>query len=153
MTVPSTPQHDILDQLVAPALAEHEVRYTATRRLVVHTLNAALGPLAAADLYEALRDRIPLSSLYRTLTVLSDSGVLYRQHDADGIARYELSEWLKGHHHHLVCNGCGTVVDVTISSNLEDRMGEIVTDLADVQGWIATGHRIDIEGLCPACAS
>ena len=150
-TVTPTPQPDSIDQLVGPRLAERDIRYTAARRFVVRALNTAPGPLTAAELYEQLRPDVPLSSLYRTLTVLADSGVLDRQHDGDGLARFELSEWLKGHHHHLVCKGCGAVTDVAIGHGLEEQMDVLIRELADEQGWTATGHRIDIEGMCPAC--
>jgi len=144
-------QNPVVTELIVSRLAQQEVRYTAARRLVVQALVDATGPLTAADLDQALSGEVPLSSLYRTLAVLEDVEVLHRQHDADGIARYELAEWLKGHHHHLVCTECGTVVDVTISPELEERVEEIVKDLATEHRWSASGHRIDIEGVCPAC--
>ena len=151
--VTSAPQTESVDQLVGPRLAQRDIRYTAARRLVVRALTTAPGPQTAAELHEQLRPDVPLSSLYRTLTVLADNGVLDRQHDGDGLARYELSEWLKGHHHHLVCNGCGVVTDVAIGHGLEEQVDEIVEALAGKLGWVASGHRIDIEGTCPECSS
>jgi Fe2+ or Zn2+ uptake regulation protein len=127
------------------------VRYTAARRLVVLALGEATGPRSAADLHDDLGREVPLSSLYRTLAVLEDAGVLVKEHDTGGIARYELAEWLTGHHHHLVCIACGLVVDVDIPAPLEERLGGIVEEIAGRAGFQATGHRIDIEGRCPSC--
>lgn len=107
--------------------------------------------MAAADLHDGLRDAVPLSSLYRTLAVLEQAQVLAKEHDADGLARYELAEWLVGHHHHLVCASCGEVRDVGIDPQTESTIARLVEDIAGSAGYRATGHRIDIEGTCAAC--
>lgn len=146
------PHTDDTIAAVGEHLAEQGVRYTAARRLVVQALERAPGPRSAAEIYEDLHRDVPLSSLYRTLGVLEDVRVIAREHGADGTARYELTESVTGlHHHHLVCVGCGTVVDVTIPADLERRVGEIITEIAERAGFVATGHRIDIEGRCPSC--
>jgi Fur family ferric uptake transcriptional regulator len=140
-----------LERLVGFRLGEQEIRFTAARRLVVRTLGDASGPLSAAEIHDLIREDVPLSSLYRTLAVLEEHGVLHRQHASDAVARYELAEWLKGHHHHLVCVRCGEVADIAIDHELEHRVGVIVTALARDRDWRVSGHRIDIEGICPAC--
>jgi len=146
-----TSQADRAEQAVADVLATQGIRFTPARRLIVRSLAEAPGPLAAGDLHQALRSHLPLSSLYRTLTVLTEERVLVRQHDASGAARFELAEWLSGHHHHLVCNSCGEVRDVTVSPETEQTVTALVSRLASRAGYRVTGHRIDIEGTCPAC--
>jgi Fur family ferric uptake transcriptional regulator len=151
--MPNPPQRtDGTIVAVGEYLAEQGIRYTAARRLVVQALENAGGPRSAAELYEYLRRDVPLSSLYRTLSVLEDVHVIAREHAVDGIARYELTESVTGeHHHHLVCTGCGAVVDVTIPADLEHQVGHIITEIARRAGFAATGHRIDVEGKCPSC--
>jgi Fur family ferric uptake transcriptional regulator len=149
-----SPQYRSNDTLAAVGarLAERGIRYTAARRLVVQALEQADGPLSAAELHEDLQREVPLSSLYRTLSVLEGAHVIGREHAVDGVARYELAESVTGrHHHHLVCMGCGAVVDVTIPADLELRVESIITAIAERVGFAATGHRIDIEGRCPSC--
>ncbi len=151
-----TPQYRSNDALatVGERLAEQGIRYTAARRLVVEALEHADGPRSAAELHEDLRPEVPLSSLYRTLSVLEDARVIAREHAADGVARYELTESVTGeHHHHLVCIGCGAVVDVTIPADLELRVESIIIAIAERAGFAAAGHRIDIEGRCPSCTA
>ncbi|MBM3696048.1 MAG: transcriptional repressor, partial [Actinobacteria bacterium] len=121
------------------------------RRLVVEALSRAAGPLAAGDLHERLGGRVPLSSLYRTLAVLEEAQVLTREHDAAGVARYELAEWLLGHHHHLVCSVCGEVRDVGVDPAVETTITRLVARVAADAGYRAAGHRLDIEGTCAAC--
>ena len=142
---------DRAEQSVARLLRSREVRLTAARRLVVRALAEADGPRAAADLHRSLRRQIPLSSLYRTLAVLEQSRVLTKEHDGLGVARYELAEWLAGHHHHLVCDSCGEVRDVTVPPQAELAFTNLVGRIAARAGYRATGHRIDIEGTCRAC--
>lgn len=151
MTTATRPED--LERQVAARLAERDARFTPSRRRVVRFLSAADGPVSASGLHTGLDGAVPLSSLYRTLTVLEEAGVLAREHDADGTARYELAEWLTGHHHHLVCVRCGAIEDVEIDAEAEAEMTGLVVRIAARRGFAATGHRIDIEGRCPGCRS
>lgn len=138
-----------LHEAVRRRLSEHDIRYTRGRQSVVTELVRVDGPESAADLQE--RMKVPLSSLYRSLTVLDEAGVLERHHDADGLARFELAEWLTGHHHHVVCVKCGTVEDVKLDAAEEELLDRLARRAADVTGWAETGHNLEVEGLCPAC--
>ena len=144
-------QADRAEQAVGGFLQAEGVRFTPARRVVVRALAKAPGPQSPGDLHRALRARLPLSSLYRTLAVLAAARVLAKEHDGDGVGRYELAEWLLGHHHHLVCSTCGEVRDVGIDAPTETTIARLVEDVADRAGYRATGHRIDIEGTCAAC--
>lgn len=109
------------------------------------------GPRTAAELHDLVGSTVPLSSLYRSLSVLTDTGVLSAQHGSDGVIRFELAEWFTGHHHHLVCTSCGRVVDVAPSVDQEETMEHLVKQMARAEGFAVSGHRFEIEGTCPAC--
>jgi Fur family ferric uptake transcriptional regulator len=141
-----------IEQRVAERLEGGGVRFTQARRLAVRALARAGGPRTASELHDTLRDQVPLSSLYRTLAVLEDAGVLDRSHDPQGIARYEPSEWLLGHHHHLVCVECGAVEDIQIDPVVESEVSALVARIAGDAGYVVTDHKIDIEGICRTCA-
>ena len=147
----ATLQADRAENDVGSLLGSHNVRFTPARRLVVRTLAEAGGPMTAGDLHERLKGDVPLSSLYRTLAVLGDARVLSREHDTAGIARYELAEWLTGHHHHLVCSSCGEVKDTAVDPETERTLSGLVERIAARAGYRVTGHRIDIEGRCRLC--
>ena len=144
-------QADQAEREVGTLLSACRVRFTAARRQVVHALALATGPMAAGELHGRLRGRVPLSSLYRTLAVLEEARVLAKEHDAAGVARYELAESLVGHHHHLVCLACGEVREGGLDPPTEDTVVRLVEDIARRAGYRATGHRIDIEGTCASC--
>lgn len=69
----------------------------------------------------------------------------------DDHGRFELAEDLAGHHHHLACAVCGTVEDVAPSPRLERAMAEAARAVAEAEGYVVTGHQIDLVGTCPRC--
>lgn len=133
-------------------LFEHEVRFTKGRRAVVAALASASGPMSAAELADSMDGAIPLSSLYRTLSVLEDSGVVAHHLGAKGLTRYELAEWLAGHHHHLVCLDCGSVADIEIPPGKEDEVRSMISEIAAAASFSPTDHSLEIEGHCDRCA-
>lgn len=141
-----------LERQVELRLRDHDVRFTSGRRAVVQTLAGAPGPMSAAELSEDLSPQVPLSSIYRTLAVLEDSGVVAHHLGAKGLTRFELAEWLTGHHHHLVCIDCGSVSDVDIPSSKENSVRNLVSEIAAIASFQATDHALEIEGHCSRCA-
>ena len=139
-----------IHEAVKRSLADHDVRYTTGRKQVVNSLQTASGPRSAAELFETA-NTVPLSSIYRSLTVLDEAGVLRKHHDADGLARYELAEWLAGHHHHAVCGECGAVEDIELTPGQEEALHTMVSTLSRTTDWELNGHTLEVEGRCAAC--
>jgi Fur family ferric uptake transcriptional regulator len=136
---------------VAGRLARTGGRYTRTRRRLVEILARAGMPLTLPDIVRGRRDLAP-SSVYRNLAWLEDAGLIRRVASEDGFGRYELSEELTGHHHHLLCSSCGRIEDVDIPSELEGRLNRTFDGLARRAGFATVSHRLDLIGLCRACA-
>ena len=137
---------------VEERLADRRVRFTKGRRTVVSALSLTDGPLSAAELHLVIGNAIPLSSLYRSLAVLERAGVLEPHLGKKGVTRYELAEWLRGHHHHLVCIECGAVDDVELPENYESRVAELVRGIGDIARFTPMNHALEIEGRCARCA-
>jgi Fur family ferric uptake transcriptional regulator len=94
----------------------------------------------------------PLSSVYRTLAILEEVGLVHRlTNDNSEYARFELAEDLLGHHHHLACANCGTMTDVTLPKDIEADLDRALALLAKQQRFIVDGHRLDIIGTCATC--
>jgi Fur family ferric uptake transcriptional regulator len=140
-----------LEQAVEQRLSSEGIRLTRGRRATLQAMADAEGPRTAAEIRTDLSETIPLSSLYRSLSVLAVAGVLTAQHDADGIMRFELAEWLAGHHHHLVCISCGAAVDVVPNTEQEHAIERLIEQMAAASGFAVTGHRFEIEGRCASC--
>lgn len=141
-----------LDREVERRLGEQSIRYTRGRHSVVAALMAADGPLSAAELYESAAGSLPLSSIYRSLTVLEEAGVLAQHNSAKGLTRYELAEWLKGHHHHLICVECGSVEDVAVAASHESQVDRIVNEISRDASFTPLNHALEIEGRCARCS-
>lgn len=139
-----------MHEMIRRRLAEHDIRYTGGRRAVIEAIEGSNGPQSAAELDQRITS-VPLSSIYRTLLVLEEVGVLRKHHDADGLARFELAEWLAGHHHHVVCVGCGMVEDVELAKRAERVLDDLAEDLAQRAGYRLAGHVLEVEGTCRNC--
>lgn len=141
-----------LERQIEQRLFEKEVRYTTGRRAVVDALVAADGPKSAAELSQELGPAVPLSSIYRTLSVLEEAGVVSHHLGAKALTRFELAEWLTGHHHHLVCVRCGAVSDIDLPATREEDVRSLVSEIAEMASFQATDHALEIEGRCARCA-
>ncbi|HET9672241.1 MAG TPA: transcriptional repressor [Actinomycetota bacterium] len=137
---------------VAGRLSRSGGRYTRTRRRLVEILARAGMPLALPDIVRGRKDLAP-SSVYRNLAWLEEAGLIRRVASEDGFGRYELSEELTGHHHHLMCSSCGRVEDVGIPPDLERRLDRSLDRLAKDARFASVRHRLDLIGLCRACAA
>ncbi len=140
-----------LEKQIANRLQEGDIRLTSGRRTIVRSLGLADGPRSASDLYASIGDTVPLSSIYRSLAVLEEAGVISPHYSTKGVTRYELAEWLMGHHHHLVCIECGQVEDIEIAAEIETQLEEIVESIGKEVSFAPRDHALEIEGLCSRC--
>jgi Fe2+ or Zn2+ uptake regulation protein len=141
-----------LDREVEQRLRHHGVRYTRGRRVVVVALSRSDGPKSAAEIHARVGTDVPLSSLYRSLAVLEEAGVVVPHFGVKGLTRYELAEWITGHHHHLVCIDCGAVDDIDVPAPYETRVRDLVDRIGSAASFTPTGHVLEIEGRCAQCA-
>lgn len=145
MTTPS------VDREVEKRLRDHDVRYTAGRRAVVSALATSDGPKSASEMHTEIGSAVPLSSLYRSLAVLEEAGVVVPHYGARSLTRYELAEWLAGHHHHVICIECGVVEDIAIPEPYETEVRKIVEDISSLVSFAPVDHALEIEGRCSRC--
>ena len=139
-----------LHRTVRDRLDQNGQRYTAGRRAVVTALAGADGPVTLPELIE-LAPELAQSSAYRNLAVMEDVGIVRRLVHTTEHARYELAEDLTEHHHHLICEVCGTVRDITLTPSLELKLDTAFDDLAIDEGFVLTHHAIDLYGRCASC--
>jgi Fur family transcriptional regulator, ferric uptake regulator len=137
------------DQLtkLGSALQEKGFRMTEARRLILEALVSFNGHITADTLYEAIHQEQPgigRMSVYRTLDLLVELGLLRPVYQGTGAAHYILLD--DGHHHHLVCSICAKVIefDKCLLKGLETKIGRSFN--FEVQG-----HLLEIFGRCPDC--
>jgi Fur family transcriptional regulator, ferric uptake regulator len=131
-------------------MAQVEQRYTRARRALVETLAAAGRPLSIAEILAAT-PAITQSSTYRNVTALIDAGAVRRVAGTDNHSRFELAEDLSGHHHHLICQTCGQVLDIAASPRLERALAEAARVAEEDTGFSVDDHRVDLVGTCSQC--
>lgn len=138
-------------QLAATKLASVSQRYTTNRRSVVDALLALPGPATIAELLETSA-QLAQSSTYRNLVVLEEVGVVHRIVTSDDHARFELTEEITGqHHHHLICESCGVILDVTLEHSVEAALEASLAQAAASHRFTGAHHRVDLIGTCEQC--
>ena len=128
-------------------LTEVGCRTTLSRRNVVGFVVEQTSSFTAQQACEALDQRgVARATVFRTLNLLHQLGLLNRLHTGDGCHRYTLCE--PQHHHHLVCTRCGLVY--ALEGCLVDST---VRDAARAVGFTVLGHNVEVFGCCAQCAS
>jgi Fur family ferric uptake transcriptional regulator len=141
--VPKTLQYPDYEAL----LDAKGVRPTKQRLEVLAELGRERDDVTAQDLWRRLRSRrstTGLATVYRTLALLSDKGVVDSFSHHGGELCYRLCS--EAHHHHLVCTSCHRVVEVE-----QCGLGDWLDEVTSRHGFVATDHRVEIAGLCAGC--
>ncbi len=131
----------------AAFLRKHDIRDTPQRVLVVEQLAREPNDATAAQLYDRLRARgmnIGLATVYRTLTLLHERDAVDTLSHHAGEICYRLCA--ETHHHHLMCTGCHRVIELH-----DCDLDAWVKRSAKRHGFTATGHQVEIVGLCADC--
>ena len=105
--------------------------------------------LTAQQAHDAIRAREPgigLVTVYRCLELFTSVGILDKIKFNDGFDRYERRPDSAGHHHHLVCTGCGQVVEFG-----DCLIKSIERELERMSGFCIEGHWLELIGQCPKC--
>jgi Fe2+ or Zn2+ uptake regulation protein len=144
------PDARILDKAADARLRAAGQRYTGQRRSLVGLLAQAGSPLSVPAILEA-GGGLTQSSAYRNLSVLEQAGVVRLVVTEEDFARYELTEELMGHHHHLVCSSCGRVEDVSVPPLLESELDRSLDRIGRRAGFASVSHRLDLIGICRDC--
>jgi Fur family ferric uptake transcriptional regulator len=146
----AAPSANELHEAVATRLRAVGQRLTANRRALLDALVHEARPLTIPEILEH-RPELAQSSVYRNLVVLEEADVVHRVVGTDEFARWELTEDLAGHHHHLICAQCGRVEDVPASAGLERSVAAAAAAITRTTGFRTQHHRLDLVGVCENC--
>jgi Fe2+ or Zn2+ uptake regulation protein len=122
-------------------------RVTPQRALIMEVIRQGKGHLDADEIYRRAREREPrlsLSTVYRTLQMLKGLGLVEELHFDDNHHHYEVKP--QAEHHHLVCLGCGRVIEFNypLSRYLRKRVPEVKDfDIAETE--------VRMTGYCAKC--
>ncbi len=121
---------------------EQGLKMTGQRRVIARVLSEAADHPDVEELYRraaALDSRISIATVYRTVRLLEEKGILERRDFGGGRARYEPTE--HGHHHHLIDIDTGKVIE------FEDAEHErVLQAIAQRLGFDLLSHRLELFG-------
>lgn len=129
-------------------LAEKELPVTSQRLVIAALLLHAPGHLSAEDVASQVKDqghKVGLATVYRTIDLLVDSGLVVERDFGEGFRRFEPARDIP-RHEHLLCSVCGAVEEFR-----DERIEEITRNIATVRGFSRERHRLVIHGVCRAC--
>jgi Fur family ferric uptake transcriptional regulator len=122
------------------------LRSTRQRKAVAEVLATITKFSSAQEVHSILISRgekVGLATVYRTLQTLAETGAIDVLRN-DGEALYRACS--NDHHHHLVCTGCNKTTEISAPEV------EIWTEkIAREQGYVISGHTIEVFGLCKNC--
>jgi Fur family ferric uptake transcriptional regulator len=125
------------------------LRWTPQRRVLVEVLSRSDGHVTGAELVERCRAVDPAttpSTVYRTLDVLEDLGIVRHAHGADG--REEFHVLPEAEHGHLHCRGCRQTWEIDAV-----EAAELVASLGADRGFHVDLSHLSVSGLCRGCAA
>ena len=132
---------------IANKLSELGYRLTPQRIMVLSAIENSDNHISAEEIYAQIVVKYPnvnISTVYRTLELLKRLGLVTETDLGGGRVRYHSAE--KGHHHHLVCQKCGTIIDID-----ESTLARLQDVLLHRYNFSAELRHVAIFGLCEKC--
>ena len=128
-------------------LSEQGYRLTPQRVMILSAIEDSNDHISAEEIYAQIVAKYPqvnISTVYRTLELLKRLGLVTETDLGGGRVRYHSAE--KGHHHHLVCQECGAIIDLdeSVLSSLKDTLLREYKFSADLR-------HLAILGRCANC--
>ncbi len=119
---------------------------THQRQVIYEVLTGIDGHPSPEEVYARVKRRIPsisLATVYKNIHLFIESGIFHQVSLHHGSMRVETNHT---EHHHLVCTGCKSIVDIDAAllglAHLEDRLPG---------GFLVKRLAVDVLGLCQAC--
>ena len=131
-------------------------RMTVPRQAIMGVLSSTDKHLSAEDIHmevHTIYHNVGLTTVYRTLELLTQMGMVVKFDFGDGRARYELIEGSnRGHHHHLICTNCKRIIEYTefIDEEME-FLKRAEKGLSKKYNFDIKNHIIQFYGLCDRC--
>jgi len=129
-------------------LAGQGLRSTSQRDAILKTFVEAGQHLSADELYARVKKMHPgigYATIYRTLKLLAEAGLVEERRFEDGLTRFEYKS-TDAHHDHMICTRCGAIIEFE-----NDRIEALQHDVARKKGFRVRSHKLELYGLCAAC--
>lgn len=132
---------------IAGQLSRQGYRITPQRTMILSIIEKSDEHINAEEIYAkvvAKYPRVNISTVYRTLDLLKQLGLIFEMDLGGGRVGYHPED--KGHHHHLICRQCGTVIDIN-----EAVLFSVKAILLQAFDFDADLRHLAISGFCEKC--
>jgi len=140
--------NDTLAERFRAYLREKELPITSQRLVIAELLLHAPGHLSAEDVASQVVEhghKVGLATVYRTIDLLVDAGLVVERDFGEGFRRFEPARDVRKHEH-LLCSVCGAIEEFR-----DERIEKITSNIATVRGFSRERHQLVIHGVCRAC--
>ncbi len=141
-------------------LRKNGYKLTPQREAIWDALRDMSGHVTPQQLHDSISSTHPeigLVTVYRTLAIFEEIGLICEIECGDGLQHYSLHDCHHDdekteshhhhHHHHLICSGCSAVIELDEVDGFDD----IVREIEGQSGFSIRSHKLDFYGLCPNC--
>jgi Fur family ferric uptake transcriptional regulator len=138
----------VIDKLKT-ILKDKGMKYTEQRAVILEIITQVDEHLNAEEIHSVVKSKYPqynigIATIYRTLNFLEEVDLISSISFGTDGKKYETNQ--KTHHDHLICTGCGTIIEF-VDQLIEQRQEEI----AKQNNFEITGHTMQLYGLCQKC--
>ena len=135
---------DVLEEYIS----ENNLKITKQRRIVLKVFLESKDHVSVEELYNKVlkaEPKIGLATVYRTLALLTKSGLALEMDFGDGQKRYEHC-YMHDHHDHMLCTECGKIIEFN-----HPLIEKFQDEVAAQKGFTITSHKLDLIGICSDC--
>jgi len=135
-------------QVLEDYISQHNLKITKQRRAVLEAFLGSEDHVSAEELYKLVTEKEPkigLATVYRTLSLLTQSGLAVELDFGDGQKRYE-HKYMHSHHDHMICTECGKIIEFQ-----HPMIEKLQEEVANRHQFQMTSHKLDLFGLCSEC--
>jgi Fur family ferric uptake transcriptional regulator len=129
-------------------MTKRGLRSTEQRRLIIDTFFDSGEHITIDSLLKQVRAidaRVGYATVYRTMKLLAESGIVQEHKFGDGFTRYELSDE-EAHHDHLICMECGKITEFE-----EPAIERLQERIAERYRFEVRAHKHELYGVCSDC--
>src|SRR5262245_60136572 len=134
-------------ELFHSRLRERGLKSTSPRDDIAHVFFEMSRHVSAEELYaevKKINPHVGYATIYRTLKLLKECGLLSERHFDEGQARYEVAG--EDHHDHFICESCGKIIEFE-----DDAMERLQQNVARKLGVALDRHKLELYGRCAEC--
>ena len=125
------------------------LKSTAQRDYIADTFFRTNTHISLDELLKKVKRKTPnigYATVYRTMKLLTDSGLAIARQFGDGQTRYEnLPE--DGHHDHMICIKCSRIAEFQ-----NQKIEQLQSEMAKKLGFTVVNHKLELYGYCQDCA-